>query len=376
MRSTIGALSAAQDSLNLTSAIAGITQTALTSVLQASYKIRDDLVEANEAGIDESAMQADISTRQSEIINTAKSASFDGTNWLVGNDTFSQDITVDYNKLSESQMIDGQLQTSEYFKNVHISEQAYDSSGSTLYHHDHSGSFPTLSANQTVTGAGVYAPFTKTSDALTKDPNFQTSRYVSSVTSSGNSVSNLDLTGIQLFTTGVHDVYIQYRGDTYSDSEWIQGDSYIAPINSFGIDTGGIFDKAVEGVGADGPTVVVTPSGNITASGQNASMLTMSVEGQSKSQLASMSGSVDQTIKEILAASQMVGAFQTKVSTQAEFNTSLSNALTSGVGTLVDADMNLVSTRLAALQTQQQLAVQSLGIANENSEMILKLFQG
>jgi flagellin len=37
--------------------------------------------------------------------------------------------------------------------------------------------------------------------------------------------------------------------------------------------------------------------------------------------------------------------------------------------------MNQASTRLNALQTQQQLGIQSLSIANSNSNLILKLFQ-
>jgi flagellin len=41
----------------------------------------------------------------------------------------------------------------------------------------------------------------------------------------------------------------------------------------------------------------------------------------------------------------------------------------------VDADMNEASTRLKALQTQEQLGVQALSIANSNSETILQLFR-
>ena len=49
--------------------------------------------------------------------------------------------------------------------------------------------------------------------------------------------------------------------------------------------------------------------------------------------------------------------------------------LTAGVSAFVDADMNEASTRNQALQTQQQLGVQALSMANQNSQMILKLFQ-
>jgi flagellin len=45
-----------------------------------------------------------------------------------------------------------------------------------------------------------------------------------------------------------------------------------------------------------------------------------------------------------------------------------------GVGSLVDADMNQESTRLQALQVQQQLGIQSLSIANQSAQAILKLF--
>ncbi|WP_376776671.1 flagellin [Rhizobium laguerreae] len=45
------------------------------------------------------------------------------------------------------------------------------------------------------------------------------------------------------------------------------------------------------------------------------------------------------------------------------------------IGRLVDADMEEESSRLAAFQTQQQLAVQSLSIANRAPQNILSLFQ-
>ncbi|MGP4667681.1 flagellin, partial [Agrobacterium pusense] len=46
-----------------------------------------------------------------------------------------------------------------------------------------------------------------------------------------------------------------------------------------------------------------------------------------------------------------------------------------GIGRLVDAEMNEESTKLKALQTQQQLAVQALSIANNDSQSILSLFR-
>ena len=64
-----------------------------------------------------------------------------------------------------------------------------------------------------------------------------------------------------------------------------------------------------------------------------------------------------------------------RVNMQREFVVTLMDAITRGVGALVDADMNEESTRLQALQVQQQLGVQSLSIANQNNQTILALFK-
>ena len=58
------------------------------------------------------------------------------------------------------------------------------------------------------------------------------------------------------------------------------------------------------------------------------------------------------------------------------FLQTVSSSLTTGIGALVDADINQASAGLfSALQTRQQLGVQSLSISNQNAQMILKLFQ-
>ena len=49
--------------------------------------------------------------------------------------------------------------------------------------------------------------------------------------------------------------------------------------------------------------------------------------------------------------------------------------ISKGVGRLVDADMNEESTKLKALQTQQQLGIQALSIANSSSSNVISLFR-
>ena len=76
------------------------------------------------------------------------------------------------------------------------------------------------------------------------------------------------------------------------------------------------------------------------------------------------------------AANETLGAAAKNISLQSTYTSSLSDSITTGIGSLVDADMNEASTRLSALQTQQQLGVQSLSVANQNAQLILKLFGG
>lgn len=84
---------------------------------------------------------------------------------------------------------------------------------------------------------------------------------------------------------------------------------------------------------------------------------------------------VDAGLDDVISAGSDLGAAKNRVNLQQSFISNLSDAITSGVGALVDADMNEESTRLQALQVQQQLGVQSLSIANQNSQMILQLFR-
>jgi flagellin len=83
----------------------------------------------------------------------------------------------------------------------------------------------------------------------------------------------------------------------------------------------------------------------------------------------------DAAIKEITSSASNLGAVKQRVNLQKDFIGALMDAIDRGVSTLVDADMNEESTRLQALQVQQQLGIQALSIANQNSQNILSLFR-
>ena len=51
------------------------------------------------------------------------------------------------------------------------------------------------------------------------------------------------------------------------------------------------------------------------------------------------------------------------------------DALNSGLGALVDADLAKESAKLQALQVRQQLCIQTLGLANQGPQVLLSLFR-
>jgi flagellin len=88
-----------------------------------------------------------------------------------------------------------------------------------------------------------------------------------------------------------------------------------------------------------------------------------------------MISAVDSMLLSMTDTAATLGATNSRITMQNTFVTNLMDTIDKGVGRLVDADMNEESTKLKALQTQQQLGIQSLSIANSDSQNILSLFR-
>merc|ERR1711916_68577 len=76
-----------------------------------------------------------------------------------------------------------------------------------------------------------------------------------------------------------------------------------------------------------------------------------------------------------IASATALGIAEKSIETQKEFLGALTDRLDAGVGSMVDADMEAEAARLQSLQVQQQLATQSLSIANQAPQNILSLFR-
>ena len=91
--------------------------------------------------------------------------------------------------------------------------------------------------------------------------------------------------------------------------------------------------------------------------------------------LKAVQGKVTTATSNVTTAGATLGAAKAQVTGQIDYVSKLMDAVDKGVGSLVDADMNAESARLASLQVQQQLGIQALSIANQNSQNILSLFR-
>jgi flagellin len=69
------------------------------------------------------------------------------------------------------------------------------------------------------------------------------------------------------------------------------------------------------------------------------------------------------------------GASMQYVENQINYNAKKVDAMNEGLGALVDADLARESSKLQALQTRQQLGIQTLGIANQGPQILLSLFR-
>lgn len=88
-----------------------------------------------------------------------------------------------------------------------------------------------------------------------------------------------------------------------------------------------------------------------------------------------MLAALDGNLNSATNAATELGALNNRIGLQQDFVKALRDSIDRGIGQLVDTDMNAESTRLQALQVQQQLGIQALSIANQNSQNILSLFR-
>jgi flagellin len=86
-------------------------------------------------------------------------------------------------------------------------------------------------------------------------------------------------------------------------------------------------------------------------------------------------GLVETALSNVNGALARLGVATKRVESHEVFVSKLQDAITGGIGSLVDADLASESARLQSLQVKQQLGTQALSIANQQPQSILALFR-
>ena len=170
--------------------------------------------------------------------------------------------------------------------------------------------------------------------------------------------------------------YVAGKNETFEDvsrglKTVIDGAAVDGISTNVATDANGDFYLEVDNDGAD-----VT----FAASGQQGGTATGGLVGLDKIDVTSANGAIaalsniETMISNSIDSSAEFGSAEGRVETQSDFISNLTDSLKTGIGALVDADMEEASARLQALQVQQQLGIQSLSIANQAPQSILSLF--
>ena len=364
MRSDNKALSTVQDALGLGASKVDIAYTAINSAKDVVDEIKVKLVAAREGGVDKSKIQSEISQLQAQLTGISEAASFSGTNWLnidssATGYSATQEIVSSFNRASDGTISIGTV-------NINVSSVAlFDASAVA----DSNG----ILEGGTSAIATSAAAFSFTQGTFADGDTVDLDIAVDGV-SQTFSITVADAASFDLAAL-VAGINANLTGASASASD--DGELVLANTSSTGT-TSTIELVSIDTTQADGTTAatfgfaaIAEAAGAATGGG----ILDIDITDATSAEIDSWINIVDGMSEAMTTAAADLGAAQKRVSIQKDFVSNLMDAIDRGVSQLVDADMNAESTRLQALQVQQQLGIQALSIANSGAQSILSLFR-
>jgi len=90
--------------------------------------------------------------------------------------------------------------------------------------------------------------------------------------------------------------------------------------------------------------------------------------------LSGLVSNINTALSSVQTQAETFGTNASTITTRQSFETALINTLQTGAANLVVADQNVESANLLTEQTQQQLEISALSIANQANQSVLKLF--
>ncbi len=348
MESDVNGFKAISDSLALGESSVAVASNAAETITDLLTQMKAKIVAAQEANVDRTKINADVTALKDQINSVVSAAQFNGLN-LVDGSTSSASILASLDR---------------------------DSSGNVT------ASSITVAAQDLSTGAYT-AKNVFTSTAGTASTSGDT--VVVSLDNGGGTGDIVIGSGlvagdkISLNVGGKSVSYTVTADDAAATStEDIVAIALKEKIDNLGI-SGLTVDYDVTSAGelafTNSGTVDLTVTGQFTNAGSGGLGAMAGIDVSTASGATSALATIETLIDTAIDASAAFGSAQGRIATQSDFISKLSDSLKSGIGAMVDADMEAASARLQALQVQQQLGTQALSIANQAPQNILSLFR-
>nr|WP_299607914.1 flagellin [uncultured Tateyamaria sp.] len=387
MESDVAGFKAVSESLSLGESTVAVAANASETITDLLNDMKGRIVAAQEENVDRDSIQQDITALTEQIGSVVAAAQFNGLNLIDGTSTDDVQILSSLNRDNTGAVTAGQIDVARQnlSTTTPVDAQAFGAGASTQ----------PLANDAVQVGAantGFAAAATDPVSSVTVTGGTSTTVAFGAV-SAGNSYQ-LTLDGLSINTADGSSATGRRDFQFVASAEDGQADV----INGLANQLSAFFGAATDG--ADGYSVAVdidagtltfttgataddvdvgavfqnggTPGSTASTGGLGAlSTLDVTSDSGATAALTAIDGLIEQSI----SAAAAFGTVQTRIETQSDFVSNLTDSFKSGIGSLVDADMEEVSARLQALQTQQQLGVQSLSIANQAPQSILSLFR-
>lgn len=349
MESDVSGFKGISDSLALGSSTIAVARQAAETVTGLLTKVKEKIVAAQESNVDRAKIQTDIEALREQVKSVVGAAQFNGLNLVDGTNT-SVDILASLDRSSG-----GVVASSITVNAQDLSIGAYAAKGVLAGSDGVSGNNDTAGFALDGGGGTGTIVIDDSTDAFAAGDKV-------SITIGGKTAS---------YTVSADDVAATTTADI------------VAVGLKRSIEALGIAGLKVDYDSGTAGTLAFTNDGttdlNVAAQFKNAGSgglsALSSVDVSTAAGATAALGNIEAMLQTAIDASASFGSAQGRIDIQSEFVGKLSDALKSGIGTLVDADMEEASARLQALQVQQQLATQALSIANQQPQNILALFR-
>ncbi|MCA0995426.1 flagellin [Alloyangia pacifica] len=372
------------DSLNLGQSTVAVARQAAETVTELLTDVKGKIVAAQEENVDRAKIQADIDALRGQIGAVVSAAQFNGLNLLS-----NIEETVGSGSINVLASLD-RSGTGVAASDINVSKQDLGTGAAEI-----AGTVAATALTASVDSVSLAAVQSDTIDIGTTNSGF-TAGTAYTLTVFGTDADNSKFTQADYRETtaagptaaevsGLSIVYVAREGDTAADVAKGLHASFKSFMAENELDTD-VVDATVSGdtltftsTLTDATDTIAVTMSSVDASEGNT--IGGKLEQLSNLDVTTQSG-VDSALDQIegliqtaIDSAAAFGSTQGRIETQTEFISGLTDALKSGIGTLVDADMEEASARLQALQVQQQLGVQALSIANQAPQSLLSLFR-